>query len=110
MNKDDEHLDFHRCKCPVCREKPSSRLAMRHRELNRIFSGTDERTRRLLAGFLATEYGRGGISRLACITGLSMPTIRRGQRELRQESPVEPGRVRRSGAGRKRTEVKFPGC
>jgi len=110
MNKDDEHLDFHRCKCPVCREKPSSLLAMRHRELNRIFLGTDERTRRLLAGFLATEYGRGGISRLACITGLSLPTIRRGQRELRQESPVEPGRVRRLGAGRKRTEVKFPGC
>jgi hypothetical protein len=72
--------------------------------------------RRLLAGFLAGQLGRGGISDLARITGLDRKTISRGRRELRGgefctvAAPDSAGaRVRRSGAGRKRVEIKYPG-
>jgi len=62
-----------------------------------------------LVGFLAQQQGRGGIALFHRITGLDRDTIARGQRELHQEADLPPGRVRQPGAGRKRTEVKFPG-
>jgi hypothetical protein len=98
---------IHRCDCPTCRQEPGSPTAEHHRALNHLLDVADERTRRLIVGFLAQQQGRGGIALLACISGLSPHTIRRGQRELRQ--PLPPGRVRRPGAGRKRVEAKCPG-
>ena len=58
-------------------------------------SATDERSRRLLAGSLAQQHGRGGIALVARITGLSPHTIRRGRRELEQPPPTRRGRIRR---------------
>jgi len=57
-------------------------MAQQHRLLNRLLHSADERTRRLLAAFLAYQKGRGGISRVADIIGLSRTAIRRGWREL----------------------------
>ena len=79
-----------------------------HRAINRIIACTDERSRRLVAGFLARLYGHGGITRLARITGLDRNTIARGRRELDQADVLPPGRVRRPGGGPKRVEDRPP--
>jgi hypothetical protein len=90
--------------------KATNAVARQRRELNQILAVADERTRRLLVGFLAEEFGRGGIAHFARLTGLSPHTIRRGQYELQHRLALEPGRVRRPGAGRKSMEIKVPGC
>jgi hypothetical protein len=96
------------CECPACRQFPHGHIAREHRALNRLLAATDERTRRLLAGFLARQHGRGGIALLARITGLDRNTIARGRRELRQPRQSS-GRVRRPGGGRPRAEKKARG-
>ena len=68
-----ESLPVHVCECTACRQHPWSRTAAEHRAINRIVAAVDERSRRLVAGFLAQQYGRGGIALLARITGL-IPT------------------------------------
>lgn len=108
--------EVHRCECPDCREHPRGRVAMEHRAINRLLAISNERACRLLAGFLADQFGRGGILRLASITGLDRKTIGRGRCELRdQDSSIAEmrfvsTRVRKPGAGRKRMETKHPGC
>ena len=98
----------HACGCPTCRQYPNGRLAREHRALNRLIAGADERTRRLLAGFLARQHGRGGIALLSRITGLDRNTIARGRRELRRPCRSS-GRARRAGGGRPRVEKKARG-
>ena len=97
-----------RCSCPDCRREPDGPVAREHQAINRIIACTDERSRRLVAGFLARLYGHGGVTRLARITGLDRNTITRGRRELDQADPLPPGRVRRPGAGPKRVETRHP--
>jgi hypothetical protein len=97
----------HACDCPTCRQYPKGRVAREHRTLNRLLAASDERTRRLLAGFLARQHGQGGLTLLARITGLDRDTVARGQRELRQPW-WSPGRIRRPGAGGQRVEKKVP--
>jgi hypothetical protein len=97
-----------RCSCPECRREPDGAVAREHRAINRIIACTDERSRRLVAGFLARLYGHGGITRLARITGLDRNTIARGRRELDQADALPPGRVRRPGGGPKRVEDRHP--
>ncbi len=96
----------HVCACPTCVHHPHSSVAREHRRINRLVAGADERTRRLLVGFLAHQYGRGGIAHFARITGLDPNTIARGQRELRHAPPQPSRRIRRRGAGRPRAEKK----
>ena len=96
------------CACTTCRHLPHSALAREHRRINRLVAAADERTRRLLVGFLAQQYGHGGIILLARITGLDRNTIARGRRELFAEDAAPAGRVRRPGAGRKCVEVTSP--
>jgi len=75
----------------------------------RMLSGTlTERSRRLWAAAEAKELGWGGVSAVARATGLSRLTIARGLRELEDPQPLEPWRVRRPGAGRKRAAVLDP--
>jgi hypothetical protein len=59
----------------------------------------NERSRRLVAAAEALQLGRGGVSRLSRLSGLSRVTITKGIRELGDES-VPPTRLRREGAGR----------
>jgi hypothetical protein len=99
---------IHRCSCSVCRREPDGAIAREHQAIKRLLACTDERSRRLVAGFLAQQHGRGGIALLARITGLDRNTIARGRRELDQGGTVPSGRVRRPGAGRKRVEVQSP--
>jgi hypothetical protein len=72
----------HRCQCLTCQDQPDSPTAEVHRAINRFLATADERSRRLLAGSLALQHGRGGIALAARITGLSPHTIRRGRHEL----------------------------
>jgi len=112
MTKTQEHdpPPFHRCGCPTCRKQADGAVAREHQALNYLVACSDERSRRLVLGFLAQQQGRGGIARLARITGVDRNTIARGRRELLQGDPAPTGRVRQPGAGRKRVEANVPGC
>jgi len=61
----------------------------------------DERGLRLWAAAEATAAGRGGTAAVARASGIAPSTIRRGRGELASGFSPGPGRVRRSGAGRK---------
>jgi hypothetical protein len=66
----------------------------------------DERGRRLFAATEAAAAGYGGIAAVSRITGIAASTIGRGMKDLAAQTPLELGRVRRSGGGRKALVVK----
>lgn len=63
----------------------------------------NERTKRLFAAAEAQSLGRGGISLVSRATGLERHTISRGIKELSLDQRISPERIRRPGAGRKKT-------
>ncbi len=65
-----------------------------------------ERSRRLWCATEALDIGWGGIALVSRATGVSQSTIWRGTRELKSEQPLEPGRTRRPGGGRKKVLEK----
>jgi hypothetical protein len=79
-----------------------------------LSSFLDERMRRLVAAAESASIGYGGVSLVARATGVSRRAITEGMKELSQQKvPGEPvpsqSRIRRKGAGRKRTVDKDPG-
>jgi hypothetical protein len=67
-----------------------------------------ERHRRLLCGAAARALGHGGVTRVAELAEVSLPTVIRGAREL--DDPPDPyGRTRREGGGPKRAVDAQPG-
>ena len=68
----------------------------------------NERQRRIAAASEARTFGYGGIAAAARACGLAENTVRKGLGELGRGEPLEPGRVRRRGAGRKRVEEADP--
>ena len=80
MAKENPQQVLHLCECSTCQQHPRSALAREHRRINRLVAATDERTRRLLVGFLARQHGRGGVALLARVTGLDRHTIARETR------------------------------
>jgi hypothetical protein len=88
-------------------------VGLRFRSLS---SFLDERMRRLVAAAESAAIGYGGVSLVARATGVSRRAITEGMKELNQQkvsdgplpSPSQP-RIRRKGAGRKRTVDKDPG-
>jgi transposase len=73
----------------------------------------NERARRLFVASEAVAQGRGGISLVSRATGVARRTIGAGIAELRQieggwTPPWGPARVRKPGAGRKKTTAKDP--
>ena len=67
-----------------------------------------ERARRIWAATEARAAGRGGITLVARATKIAYSTVQRGLQELKTGAPLEPGRIRRPGGGRKRTLEKDP--
>jgi transposase-like protein len=61
----------------------------------------DERSRRRFAAAEALAAGRGGIAAVARATGIAPSTIGRALREVRAGEMLDPGRLRRPGAGGK---------
>jgi hypothetical protein len=77
--------------------------------MNLLLSRLDEPQRRWYAAVEANRIGRGGVPRIAAITGLDEQTIRRGQGEVAGslvEAPIR--RQRRPGAGRPPVEKGIP--
>ena len=63
----------------------------------------NERARRLFVAVEAKGRGRDAVAAVSRATGVSRSTIRRGMRELDTEPVLPVDRVRRPGAGRKRS-------
>ena len=78
----------------------------------RVLGALNEAQARLFVAERALEMGRGGISRLSKLTGMSRLTIYKSAAELRGKGRLvvaEAGRIRRAGGGRKRVEEVAPG-
>jgi transposase len=76
-------------------------LSRKFEALSRVL---DERTRRLVAAAEAAAIGFGGVTTVAKASGLSRGTVIRGIAELETApKPARGQRIRRKGAGRKRT-------
>ena len=76
-------------------------LARKFEVLARVL---DERTRRLVAAAEAEAIGFGGVTAVAQASGLSRGTVIRGMAEIKiAPKPARGQRIRRKGAGRKRT-------
>jgi len=70
------------------------------RKFSSVWLLLDERSRRLMAASEALALGYGGVSRIRRASGLSRKAIAKGIREIADGNAM-PGRIRRSGAGRK---------
>ena len=68
----------------------------------------NERSRRLMAATEARALGYGGVSQVSRACGLSRKAIAKGIEEIAVKAVLSPGRVRRSGAGRKEITVRDP--
>jgi hypothetical protein len=75
----------------------------------KVLGTLNEAQSRWYVGREALARGRGGISAMERLTGISRPTILKGIRELRGKAPLETERMRRPGGGRKRVEHSDPG-
>jgi hypothetical protein len=77
----------------------------------KVFRTFNEFQARLFAADKALDLGRGGISHLSALTGLSRTTITKAVEELKSGKVASPGegRVRRVGGGRKKVEGADPG-
>jgi len=70
----------------------------------------NERQRRLALGVEARLLGHGGVRAVARVAGVSATTVRAGVDELEAgDGPLQGGRARRSGGGRKRASATDPG-
>lgn len=69
-----------------------------------FYAGLNERQRRHFAALEAKNLGHGGIKAVCAAFAIDPVTVRTGIREL-SEGPMDlpPGRIRRAGAGRKKT-------
>ena len=72
----------------------------------RVLGTMNEYQARLLVAERAAQLGRGGVSRLSRLTGMSRVTITEGLKELRGGKLRSPARshIRRPGGGRKKVE------
>jgi len=99
--------EIHECECEICQTGQNQAVRAHHEQINLLLSRLNEAQQRWYAGVLSTT-GEGFSDRLLTqITGLTEKTIQRGRAELEnglRETP--PGRVRRSGGGRKKAEKK----
>jgi hypothetical protein len=74
----------------------------------KVLGTMNEAQARLCVAQKALELGRGGISHLSALTGMSRPTITKGIAELKGQQPAAVlgagARVRRAGGGRNKVE------
>ena len=89
-------------------------MLVNHSDIQRRFRSLapflDERMRRLVAASESEAIGYGGVSEVARATGVSRRAITEGMKELKDPKArkvrLEEARIRRRGAGRKRTVDK----
>src|SRR5215472_5210197 len=88
-----------------------SKRSPQERRWLRMLSTLNEFQARLFAADKALDQGRGGISRMSELTGMSRTTLTRAVAELASGRKLEPGaggRIRAPGAGRKKVEDEDP--
>jgi hypothetical protein len=101
-------VEISQCQCPPCQQGVDHPERQLHQRINLLVSRLEEHQRRWYVALEATRLGRGGLQRLAQITGLDEDTIRCGQRELAAGLPDAPiKRARRPGGGRPPVEKKI---
>lgn len=70
----------------------------------------DERQRRIFLAAEAKTYGRGGITAVSKLSGVSSYTIRQGLNELSSGKASQPkDKMRAEGGGRKKLQDNIPG-
>ncbi len=101
-------LTVHVCTCPICQAAPDSAPAAYHSHINLLLSRLTEPQRRWYVGTLSLDPTGPPDTHLAVITGLSLPTIRRGRTEVAAGLPQPaPARQRRPGGGQPSAEKKI---
>jgi transcriptional regulator of acetoin/glycerol metabolism len=75
-------LHTNHCICPICCGNSDHPDKTIHQQINLLMSLMNTRQRRLFAAFQAQQFGHGGITRMAEISGLDRKTIRKGIQEL----------------------------
>ena len=81
----------------------------KHKNWLKVLALADESLKRKLAAAKALDLGWGGISTVARISGMSITTIRKGIQELENlEDFGQTKTIRKTGAGRKKIEIKNP--
>lgn len=96
----------------MIRSRQQVRTSQEERRWLRVLSVLNELQARLYVADKALDLGRGGISRLSKLTGMSRTTITKAAAEVgsgRKLSIPEFGGIRKSGAGRKRVEDEDAG-
>ena len=90
----------------------STRHTDRESRWLKVLGTLNEYQARLFVADKALDQGRGGISRLAELTGMSRTTITKAAGELNSRKKLviaERGQVREAGGGRKKVEEADPG-
>jgi hypothetical protein len=77
----------------------------RYREMAPVLN---EQSRRRFVALEAQALGRGGVSLMSQISGLARSTIYNGLSDIRDNVSAPPGRIRRSGGGRKKKTAEDP--
>src|SRR5437763_231003 len=102
--------ELHHCSCTVCQSDTTHPTARQHAQINLFLTRLNEQQRRWYVGSLSQTPTGPTDELLSLITGLSLPTIRRGREEMAAGLPdAPPLRQRRPGAGRPRAEKKILG-
>ena len=86
------------------------RLTAAERRWRKVLSTLNAAQARWFVADKALDLGRGGVTRLSQITGMSRTTITKAMAELRDRKTLitATGRVRGEGGGRKRVEETDP--
>jgi hypothetical protein len=90
----------------------SARHTARESRWLKVLGTLNEYQARLFVADKALDQGRGGISRLSELTGMSRTTITRAAAELNSRKKLalaERGQIREAGGGRKKVEDADPG-
>jgi len=91
----------HQCECPNCQQPGDHPDKKLHYQMNLLLSRLDEQQRRWYTAIEARKLGRGGMTLMSQITGMSVDTIRRGCDELDENLASRPvDQVRLPGGGR----------
>ncbi len=101
-------VEVHRCQCAHCQQKADHPYKGEHRLVNLFLNHLNREQRRWYVALESKRIGRGGISLMSQITGISDPTIRRGLKEL--DDSLESASINRVRlfSGRPRIEEKDP--
>jgi Rhodopirellula transposase DDE domain len=99
------------CVRDYTRMRTKASVSQAERHWLKVLGTLNESQARLFVAQKALELGRGGVSRLSQLTGMSRPTINKGAAELAGAGALpgaESGRVRALGGGRKPVEEADP--